>query len=128
MKLNDTMSHCQSLNSSQILPKSKQESDDLISALLSQDLDSENGNILVSIDIYKTKEGKWYDSTGQLLSYFNWLPDEPDDQDGLRDYAGFLIDGVNGTTGWADYSGSDELNVVCTKTAGHGKNIKPHEC
>ena len=123
-QLNDAMSHCQSLNSSQILPKSKQESDDLVSALLSLNLDSEKGNILVSIDIYKTREGLWYDSEGQFISYFNWLPDEPDDLGGNKNYAGFRIGGVNETAKWVGFSSTDTLNVICTKRAGQGKSNK----
>ena len=32
------------------------------------------------------------------------------------------IDQGNESARWADYSGSDKLNVVCTKIAGQGKN------
>ena len=121
IQLNDASSHCQSLNASQILPKSRQESDDLVSASLSLDLDSQNGKMLISIDIYKTKDGKWLDSTGKPISYFNWLPDEPDDLGGNKNYAGFWIGELNETARWADYSSTDQLNVVCTKSAGQGK-------
>ena len=125
VKLRHATSHCQSLNAGQILPRSKQEADDLVSALLSLDLvPSESGEILVSIGMYKKNEGKWYDSAGQLISYFNWLPDEPDDIDGTQNYAGFSIIGVNETGRWADYSGFETLNVVCTMRAGQGKNNK----
>ena len=62
LELTKATSYCQSLNASQILPRSRQESDDFVSALLSLDLASENGNTLVSIGIYKqgsaTKTGK----------------------------------------------------------------------
>ena len=95
---------------------------DLVSTLLSLNIDSVNGNILVSIDVYKTKEGKWYDSTGQLISYFNWLPDEPGDLGGNNNYAGFHIGRVNETARWADFSSTDTLNVVCTKRSSQGKN------
>ena len=122
MQMIEATSRCQSLNASQILPKSRHESDDLASALLSLDLDSVNGKMLVSIDIHKTNEGFWYDSTGQLISYFNWAPDEPDDLGGNNNYAGFRIGGVNETARWADYRSTDQLNVVCTKIAGQGKN------
>ena len=123
VQLNDAISHCKSLNANQILPRSKQEADDLVSALLSLDLaPSENGEILVTIGMVKTKEGLWYDSAGQLISYFNWLPNEPDDINGTQNYAGFSINGVNETARWADYSGTDVLNVVCTNKAAQGKN------
>ena len=123
VKLSDATSHCQSLNASQILPRSKQENDDLVSALLSLDLvPSENDEILVSIGMYKKNEGKWYDSADQLIFYFNWLPDEPDDIGSTQNYAGYSIIRVNETAGWVDYSGSNVLNVVCTNTAGQGKN------
>ena len=128
--LNDAASHCQSLNADQILPRSRQESDDLVLALRSLDLASEDGKTLVSIGIYKSKEGEWYDSADQLISYFDWLPGEPDNRwnstkkefGGNQNYAGFLVDGVNDTSKWADYNRTDELNVVCAKTVGHGKN------
>ena len=120
IQLNDATSHCQSVNANQILPRSRQESDDLVSALLSLDLAQEYG---VSIGIYRTTEG-WRDSAGQLISYFNWLLDEPGNLDENRNYAGFRVDGVNESAGWADYSNNDELNVVCAKKAGHGKIIE----
>ena len=122
MQLNYGATHCESLNAKQILPRSRQESDDLVSALLSLNLDLENGNVRVSIDIHKTKEGEWHDSAGQPISYFNWLPDEPDDLSGNRNFAGFQIDKVNRSAKWADYSSADELNVVCTNIAGQGEN------
>ena len=84
--------------------------------MLSLDLASESENKLVSIGIQNTtKEGGWRDFTGQLLSYFNWLPNEPDNLGGDQSYAGFRINGLNGIVGWADYSGVIKLNVVCTK-------------
>ena len=119
-QLKDANSKCQSLNANQILPRSRQESDDLVQALPSLGLASEDGNMLVSIGIYMTNEG-WRNSTGQIISYFNWLPDEPDNIDGNQNYAGFQINGVNGTARWADYSSTNQLNVVCTKTASQGK-------
>ena len=122
VQLRKANSYCQSLNANQILPTSRQESDDLVSALLSLKLSSEDGKKLVSIGIYKTKKGEWYDFTGQLISYFNWLPGEPDDIRGNLNYAKLRTDEVNGTAGWADYSGSDKSNIICTKIAGHGKN------
>ena len=122
IQLNDASSHCQSLYASQILPRSRQESDDFVSALLSLDLTSQNGKKLVSVDIHKSKEGKWYDSAGKLVTFFNWLPHQPENLGGNKTYAGFPIDGGNETSKWSDYKGTDELNVVCTKTAGHGKN------
>ena len=75
---------------------------------------------MVSIDIYNSTEG-WYDSAGQLVSYFNWLQNEPDDLSGKHNYAGLLIDEKNNSFGWADYGSTNELNVVCTKEAGNGK-------
>ena len=115
-QLNEASSKCQSLDASQIVPRNRQETDDLVSALLSLNLDSDNGNTWVSIGIQNTtKEGGWRDFTGQLLSYFNWLPNEPDNLGGDQSYAGFRIDGLNGIVGWADYSGVIKLNVVCTK-------------
>ena len=125
VQLNDATSFCHSLNATQILPRSRQESDDLVSALLSLNLELESGDTLVSIGIHKTKKGEWHDSAGQPISYFNWLQDEPDGKpDGEnRDYAGLQIDGGNQTAGWADYSGSDELNVVCTKRVGQGMSL-----
>ena len=122
MQLNEATSYCQSLNAKQILPRSRQESDDLVSALLSLDLAFEDGKTRnVSIGIYRSKEGKWYDSEGQLISYFNWLPDEPDNIDGNQNFAGLQISGVNESARWADYSSTNQLNVVCTKIASRGK-------
>ena len=121
VQLSKATSYCQSLNANQILPKSKQESDDLVSALLTLDLSLDGDKTLVSIGMHKIKEG-WYDSTGQNISFFYWLPNEPDNLGGNQNYAGFRIDGVNETARWDDFNGADELNVVCTKTAGHGKN------
>ena len=118
--MNDAISHCQSHNASQILPRSKQESEDLVPVLLSLDFAPGNGKTLVSIGIYKTN-GTWYETVGQRISYSNWLPGEPDFSGNLN-YAGFRIDGVNESARWSDYSGFDKLNVICTKTAGHGKN------
>ena len=118
VQLSKATSSCQSLDANQILPRSKQESDDLVSALLSLDLSSENGKILVSIDMHRTKEG-WFDSAGQLINFFYWLPNEPADN---LNYAGFRVDAVNETARWDDYNGNEELNLVCIKTAGHGKN------
>ena len=94
----------------------------MVSALLSLNLGLEKDYLLVSIGMYKTKEGLWYDSVGQRVSYFNWLPDQPDDLIGNQNFAGFRIDGFNENVGWEDYNGTYKLNVVCTKTAGHGKN------
>ena len=93
--------------------------------MLSLDLASESENKLVSIGIQNTtKEGGWYDSEGQLVSYFDWLPNEPDNLGGKQNHAGMRIDRASGTAGWADYSGSEELNVVCTKRRSQGKNIR----
>ena len=91
IQLSNATSHCQSLNASQILPRNRQESDDLVSALLSLNLDSENADILISLDIYKTKEGEWHDSAGQPISYYNWLPDQLDSINENLNYAGFWI-------------------------------------
>ena len=120
-QLKEATSYCQLLSASQILPRSRQESDDLVPALLSMKLSSEGGKTLVSIGIHNSTEG-WYDSAGQLVSYFNWLPDEPDDLSGKQNYAGLLIDETNESIGWADYSSTNELNVVCMKPTGNGKN------
>ena len=122
MQLTNATTHCKSLNANQILPRSREESDDLNSALLSLNLDSETADVLVSIGIYKTIKGEWHDSAGQRLSYFNWLPDQPEDLSGTKNYAGLRINGVYENVGWKDYSGTYKLNVVCTKPAGHGKN------
>ena len=121
IQLSNATSHCQSLNASQILPRNRQESDDLVSALLSMNLSSDSGKTFVSIGIHKTK-GIWNDIVGQRISYFNWLPGEPDFLSENLNYAGFRIDEGNESARWADYSGSDKLNVVCTKIAGQGKN------
>ena len=140
VQLSEATSYCQSLNASQILPRNKKESDDLVSALLSLDLSSKDGETLVSIGIYKKNVVQWFDSEGQLLIFANWLPNKPDNpkknwlltgshsHESLntiqKNYAGFRLDGAANETGrWADYVGTDELNVVCTKTASHGKNI-----
>ena len=122
MKLNDATTHCESFNAKQILPRSTQDTDDLLSALLSLNLYSDIDNTLVSIGIYKTEEGDWHDSSGQPISYFNWLPDEPDDLAGKRIYAGLRIDKAQMSARWADYSSIDELNVVCTKRPRQGQN------
>ena len=121
IQLSNATSHCQSLNASQILPRNRQESDDLVSALLSMNLSSDSGKTFVSIGIHKTK-GIWNDIVGQRISYFNWLPGEPGFISENLNYAGFRIDEGNESARWADYSGSDKLNVVCTKIAGQGKN------
>ena len=121
IQLSNATSHCQSLNASQILPRNRQESDDLVSALLSMNLSSDSGKTFVSIGIHKTK-GIWNDTVGQPISYSNWLPGEPDWLSENLNYAGFRIDEGNESARWADYSGSDKLNVVCTKIAGQGKN------
>ena len=71
IQLKEATSYCKLFNANQILPRSRQESNDLIAALSSLDLDSQNNETLVSIDIYKTKEGEWHDSAGQPISYFN---------------------------------------------------------
>ena len=123
IQLSNATSHCQSLNASQILPRSRQETDDLVSALLSLNLDSENADMLISIDIYKTKEGEWHDSAGQPISYFNWFPDQLDYRFENLNYAGFRINGINESVGWAKFNGTNELTVVCTKRAGHGKRF-----
>ena len=123
IQLSNATSHCQSLNASQILPRNGQETDDLVSALISLNLDSEIADMLISIDIYKTKEGEWHDSAGQLISYYNWLPDQIDYLTENLNYAGLRINGVNKSVGWAKFSGTNELNVVCTKKAGHGKKF-----
>ena len=121
IQLSNATSHCQLLNASQILPRNRQESDDLVSALLSMNLSSDSGKTFVSIGIHKTK-GIWNDIVGQPISYSNWLPGEPDFLSENLNYAGFRIDEGNESARWADYSGSDKLNVVCTKIAGQGKN------
>ena len=121
IQLSNATSHCQLLNASQILPRNRQESDDLVSALLSMNLSSDSGKTFVSIGIHKTK-GIWNDIVGQRISYSNWLPGEPDFLSENLNYAGFRIDEGNESARWADYSGSDKLNVVCTKIAGQGKS------
>ena len=121
IQLSNATSHCQSLHASQILPRNRQESDDLVSALLSMNLSSDSGKTFVSIGIHKTK-GIWNDIVGQPISYSYWLPGEPDWLSENLNYAGFRIDEGNESARWADYSGSDKLNVVCTKIAGQGKN------
>ena len=121
IQLSNATSHCQSLNASQILPRNGQETDDLVSALLSMNLSSDSGKTFVSIGIHKTK-GIWNDTVGQRISYSNWLPGEPDWLSENLNYAGFRIDEGKWSARWADYSGSDKLNVVCTKIAGQGKN------
>ena len=121
VQLSKATSSCQSLDANQILPRSKQESDNLVSALLSLNLSSKDGNTLVSIGMFKTKEG-WFDFEGQPITFFYWLPNEPEEsKTNKKNYAGFRIDGVNEDSRWDDYIGTDELNVVCTKTASHGK-------
>ena len=123
VQLSQATSYCQSLNASQILPRSKEESDDLVSTLLSLNLDSEIDDMLISIDIYKTKKGEWHDSAGQPISYYNWLPDQIHYLTENLNYAGFRINRINKSAGWAKFSGTNELNVVCTKKAGHGKKF-----
>ena len=123
VQLSQATSYCQSLNASQILPRSKEESDDLVSTLLSLNLDSEKADILISIDIYKTNEGEWRDSAGQPISYFNWLPDQLDSIYENLKYAGFRINATNESVGWAKFNGTNELNVVCTKRVGQGKRF-----
>ena len=124
LQLKEAKSYCNFFNSSQVLPRSRQESNDLVSALLSLDLSLEDGKVLVSIGIHKTMEGEWLDSAGQLSTgyHFNWLPNKPDNLGGNQSYAGFRVDGLDTTARWDTYNGTDELNVVCTKTAGHGKD------
>ena len=124
IQLKEATSYCKLFNANQILPRSRQESNDLIAALSSLDLDSQNNETLVSIDIYKTKEGEWHDSAGQPISYFNWLPDQLDYLSENLNYAGFRINGINESVGWAKLSGTNELNVVCTQRAGHGKSFE----
>ena len=121
IQLSNATSHCQSLHASQILPRNRQESDDLVSALLSMNLSSDSGKTFVSIGIHKTK-GIWNDIVGQPISYSDWLPGRPGFLNENLNYAGFRIDEGNESARWADYSGSDKLNVVCTKIAGQGKN------
>ena len=121
IQLSNATSHCQSLNASQILPRNRQESDDLVSALLSMNLSSDSGKTFVSIGIHKTK-GIWNDIVGQPISYSDWLPGGPGFLSENLNYAGFRIDEGNESARWTDYSGSDKLNVVCTKIAGQGKN------
>ena len=79
--------------------------------------------MLISLDIHKTKEGEWHDSAGQPISYFNWLPDQLDSINEYLNYAGVRINGTSESVGWAKFSGTNELNVVCTKRAGHGKKF-----
>ena len=120
-QLNDANFTCQSLNASQILPRSKQEFDDLVPALLSLDLDSKDRNTVVSIGMYKANDGGWRTFANQSVTYFNWLPNEPD-LVGNQNYSGLWIERASGTAGWADHSGSDELNVVCMKGRSQGEN------
>ena len=93
----------------------------MASALLSLDLASENGKTLVSVGIYTTEKGGWFDSAGRLISYFDWLPNEPI-LGGNQTHAGLRIDKASGNAGWAGYSATDELNVVCTKGQSKGKH------
>ena len=120
-QLKEANTQCQSFNASQILSRSREESENLFSALLSLDLDSETGNTLVSIGIYKTQEEEWSEFTGQLISFFNWAPNEPDNYGGNENYAGLSVNEINRTIHWADYNGTVEINVVCTKRSGQGK-------
>ena len=123
IQLKDATNHCKSLNADQILPRSRQESDDLLSALLSLNLDSKSTDILVSIGIHKTKEGEWHNSAGLPISYFNWSPDQLDSINENLNYAGFRISVANESVWWTKYSSINELNVVCTKRASHGKRF-----
>ena len=123
IQLSDATTHCDSLNAKQVLPRSGQESDDLKLALLSLNLDSTKADILVSIGIYKTKEGEWHDSAGQPIAYFNWLLDQLEYFSDNLNYAGLRINRTNESAGWAKYNSTNELNVVCTKRAGHGKRF-----
>ena len=91
IQLKDATNHCKSFNANQVLPRSRQESDDLTSALLSLNLDSKNADILVSIGIHKTNEGEWHNFAGQPIPYFNWLPDQLDSINENLNYAGFQI-------------------------------------
>ena len=122
IQLSNATSHCQSLNASQILPRNRQESDDLVSALLSMNLSSDSGKTFVSIGIHKTK-GIWNDIVGQPISYSNWLPDQLDSIYENLKYAGFRINATNESVGWAKFNGTNELNVVCTKRVGQGKRF-----
>ena len=122
IQLSNATSHCQSLNASQILPRNRQESDDLVSALLSMNLSSDSGKTFVSIGIHKTKE-IWNDIVGQPISYFNWLPDQLDSIYENLKYAGFRINTTNESVRWAKFNGTNELNVVCTKRVGQGKRF-----
>ena len=122
IQLSNATSHCQSLDASQILPRNRQESDDLVSALLSMNLSSDSGKTFVSIGIHKTK-GIWNDIVGQPISYFNWLPDQLDSIYENLKYAGFRINATNESVGWAKFNGTNELNVVCTKRVGQGKRF-----
>ena len=122
IQLSNATSHCQLLNASQILPRNRQESDDLVSALLSMNLSSDSGKTFVSIGIHKTK-GIWNDIVGQPISYFNWLPDQLDSIYENLKYAGFRINATNESVGWAKFIGTNELNVVCTKRVGQGKRF-----
>ena len=123
IQLNDATTHCKSLKASQVLPRSRQESDDLTSALLSLNLDLEKADILVSIDIHKTKEGEWHNSAGLPISYFNWSPDQLDSINENLNYAGFRISVAKESVWWAKFNGTNELSVVCMKRAGHGKRL-----
>ena len=110
IQLNNATSYCQSLNADQTLPSTKKESDDLVSALLSLDLSSENDKTLVSNWLLNELESAHRNYTGYETETVK------------GNYAGFRIDTVNRNAEWADYSGSDELSIVCTKRVGHGKN------
>ena len=90
--------------------------------MLSLDLASENGKTLVSLGIYTTKRGGWYDSAGQLISYFDWLPNEPDIASNLT-HAALRIDKASGTAGWAGYNAAvlKTVHLVCTKGESQGK-------
>ena len=96
----------------------------MVSALLSLDLASENGKTLVPVGIYTTKRGGWYDSASQLISYFDWLPNEPNIVANLTN-AALQIDKASGTAGWIGYNADEELkliHLVCIKGESQGKH------
>ena len=104
-----------SVNAKVPLPKNYQENDDLYQAIRQLGLKSA---ALDGTDL--AKEGEWRDSTGQLISFFNWQPGQPDN---ILKKEHYLHYHAWWGKKWNDNPGSREENIVCQMKPGGKLNL-----
>ena len=59
------------------------------------------------------KEGEWVDSAGQPLTYTNWFPGQPSNNNGRQHYLEYATNGMKGQ--WNDGDDNHKEYVVCER-------------